>query len=89
MSSRAPTLREVTKWWPSPETKPKFGRSREGALRLSANGTRACSGAWRLRYEGGRPGAWYEVSVEVTPLDAIDLPAAERSLVPSLGKPRP
>jgi uncharacterized protein YlxW (UPF0749 family) len=30
-----------------------------------------------------------EVSVEVTPLDAIDLPAAERSLVPSLGKPRP
>jgi uncharacterized protein YlxW (UPF0749 family) len=30
-----------------------------------------------------------EVSVEVTPLDAIDLPATDRTLVPSLGKLRP
>lgn len=30
-----------------------------------------------------------EAGVEVTPLDQIDLPATDRSLVPSYGKPRP
>ncbi len=30
-----------------------------------------------------------EVSVEVTPIDAMELPATERTLVPAMGRPRP
>lgn len=34
-------------------------------------------------------GTYEEVAVEVTPLDLVDIPATERSLVPLLGQPRP
>jgi uncharacterized protein YlxW (UPF0749 family) len=30
-----------------------------------------------------------DVAVEVTPLDAVELPASERTLVPVIGQPRP
>ncbi len=34
-------------------------------------------------------GTYDEVAVEVTPLDTVEVPAAERPLVPLLGQPRP
>jgi uncharacterized protein YlxW (UPF0749 family) len=33
--------------------------------------------------------ATYAAEVEVTPLDSVVVPATERILVPTLGKPRP
>lgn len=64
-----PTLEEVTRWWPCPEAKPRLSKGKDGRLRIAANGTRACSGAWRLSYRGAAPNAWYEVSVEVSYAD--------------------
>jgi predicted amidohydrolase len=66
MKSPVPTLTEATKWWPCPEAKPKFGKTKDGRLRIAANGTRTCSGAWHLLYRGVVPGAWYEISVDVS-----------------------
>jgi predicted amidohydrolase len=65
MRRAVPVLERVTKWWPSEQAKPRFSKTKDGRLRLAANGTRACSGAWRLAYRGAVPGAWYEVSVDV------------------------
>ncbi len=77
MPSRVPMLTEVSQWWPALEAKPRFAKTRDGRLHLSANGTRACSGAWRLRYRHAVPEAWYDVAVDLAyedlehPRDAV------------------
>ena len=69
MRAPALTLEDITPWWPHPQAKPKFGKLRDGRLRIAANGTRACSGAWRVSYSGAAPGSWYEISAEVSYAD--------------------
>jgi len=66
MKSRVPALEGVEKWWPHAEAAPKLGKGRDGSLRISANGTRSCSGGWDLRYGGVVPGAVYEIEMDVT-----------------------
>jgi predicted amidohydrolase len=65
MSSPVPTLREAKEWWPCAEAKPRFERGDDGEFGIAANGTRFCSGSWRISYEGAVAETWYEVSVEV------------------------